>query len=107
MPSNNYDTLNNTLSVGAIVAIVVCSVIGLFICIICIIVVVCIIKFFNRPRYPIQQGVVLQHPHQYPSNAPPQYPYNLTSVSNYPPPYQTLPPPYNAPASDYTKPPYT
>ncbi|CAF0829907.1 unnamed protein product [Rotaria sp. Silwood1] len=107
MSSNNYDTINKTLSVGAIVAIVVSSIIGLIICVTFIIVVVCIIKFCNRPRYPIHQGIVLQSPYQYVSDASPQYPSNMTSVSNYPPSYSTVPPPYNAPASDYTKPPYT
>ncbi|CAF0823301.1 unnamed protein product [Rotaria sordida] len=107
MSSSNYDTISKALSVGAIVAIVVGSVIGLIVLITCIIVIVCLIKYCNRPRYPIGQGAVLQYPYQYPSNAPPQYPSNMTSVANYPPPYQPVPPPYNAPASDSTKSPYT
>jgi hypothetical protein len=107
MSSQNIDSIGKTVSTGIIVAVVLSSIFGLALCIGAIVVIVCIIKRCNRPRYPINQGMVLQPSYPYPHSMETQYPYNTTSVANYPPAYQSVPPPYNAPASDYTKAPYT
>jgi hypothetical protein len=107
MSSRDIDSLSNALSTGVIVAIVIGSIIGLALCIGSIIIIVCIIKHCNRPSRLGTQGMVLQQPNSYPHSWTANYPPDITSVANYPPAYPSLPPPYTASASDYTKPPYT
>jgi len=100
----DYESITNTLTTGAIIAIVVGSVCGLIFLIGIIICIVCIVKRSNRSRAVATQGMVLQQPqpYQYPQSWSNQYPPNMTSVANYPPsPYQPTAPPYAAPAQNY------
>jgi len=108
MSSNGYDSIANAVSTGSIIAIVIGTICGLAFCIGCIVVVICIIKHGNRRRYPTQ-GMVLRQPQPQPYIHPwtTDYPPNTTSVSNYPPQYQSDPPPYTASASAPMKSPYT
>ncbi len=103
MPSDDDEGF---LSTGVIVAVVVGSVIGFAICIVFFVILVALIKHRSRPRQPPSAlGMVPQQPYQYPypHSWATQYPPNITSVSNDPPPYNSVPPPYTAPAkSPYT-----
>ena len=108
MAKDDFDSITNALSTGAIVAIVIGSLIGLAVFIAVIVIIICVIKHCNRPRYPATQGIILQpQPYPYPHSLINQYPPNITSVSNYPPPYQSVPPPYTASAPESNKSPYT
>lgn len=107
MGSDNYDTISNVLSTGTIVAIVIGAIIGLATCIGFIVIVICIIKNCNQRRDPRGQGIVLQPTYPYPHSWTTQYPPNTTSVANYPPSYESLPPPYTASAPDPMKSQYT
>jgi len=100
MSSDNIDEFANKLSTGVIIAVVISSIVGLAICIGIIVLIVCIIKQCSRPSYPRHQGMVLQQPYSYPypQSWTSQYPPNMTSVSNYPPAYESVPPPYTASA---------
>ena len=90
------DSLVSALSTGTLIAIIISSIIGLAICIGFIVLLICLIKHCSKSRGIGSQGMVLQ-PHPYPHSWTTQYPSNMTSVSNYPPPYQSVPPPYTAP----------
>lgn len=98
----------DALSTGAIVAIVIGAIIALAVCIGFIVILVCIVNHCNRPKHPHPQGMALQQPYSYSNTWSSQYPPNMTTVSNYPPSYESAPPPYTAPApSEPTKSPYT
>ena len=111
MPPDDSDTLSNILSAGAIAAIVVGSVIGLAICIIFFVILGSLIKHCCRPKRPLTQSLGLRQPYSYsyPHSWTTEYPPNITSVSNDPPPppYHSVPPPYTASAPDPPKSPYT
>lgn len=109
MPVSDIDDIADVLSKGTIIAIVVSSVIGVALLIVFIVILICIINRCNKPRHPQTQGIILQQPYSYTQTWPTQYPQNLTSVSNYPPPYESVPPPYTAPSApvEATKSPYT
>lgn len=97
-----YDLQNVTdnISTGVIIAIVISSIVGLAICIGVITIIICIIRQCSRPRHPPHQGIILQQPysHPHPQSWTTQYPPNITSVANYPPAYESVPPPYTASA---------
>jgi hypothetical protein len=111
MGSDDPETLSNILSAGAIAAIVVGSVIGFALCIIFFGILGSLIKHCSRPRRPRTQSPVLRHPYPYPYPYPhswaTQYPPDVTSISNDPPPYHSVPPPYTASAPAPPKSPYT
>jgi len=108
MSSSNFYNIDNALSVGTIIAIVIGSVIGLAVLIGAIIAIVCIVKNLNRSKTIAAQGMVLQQSQSYPySNSwSNQYPPNITSVSNYPPAYAPSAPPYTTSLQNYDKPAY-
>jgi hypothetical protein len=107
----SYNTINNAVATGTIVAIVVGSFVGL---VIFITIIVCIIKRSNR-RNIAAQGMILQQaqPYPYPQTWQNQYPPNATSVANYPPMYATAGPPNTVNMTNYPQmyptvgPPYT
>ena len=95
MSISKSDSLVNVLTTGTIIAIVISVIIGLAICIGLAVILVCLIKHCSKSNVVAVEGVVLE-PYSYPQSWTTQYPPNLTSVSHYPPPYQSLPPPYTA-----------
>jgi MFS superfamily sulfate permease-like transporter len=97
-----YYSVSNTLTTGAIIAIVVGSVVGLAILIGVIIAIVCVIKQINRSNNIRRQGMIVQPAPPYPQSWPNQYPPNTTSIANYPP----SAPPYTASAPSYATPNY-
>jgi hypothetical protein len=103
------DSISKFLSTGAIVAIVIGSIIGFAICIVFFVILVSLVRHCSQSRHSRTQGRVLQQQYQYPypHSWATQYPPDITSVSNDPPPYQSVPPPYTASSVGPTKPPYT
>lgn len=108
MSSSSFNAITNALSIGAIVAIVVGSVIGLAILIGSIIAIVCIVKHLNRSKSVGTRGMILQQPqpYPYPQSWSNQYPPTITSVANYPPEYPPTAPPYTASSQIYDNPAY-
>jgi hypothetical protein len=102
MTSSTYNTINNALTIGTIISIVVGSVIGFVVLIGAIIFIICIIKHLNRSKNIGRQGRILQpaQTYPYPQSWSNQYPSNITSVANYPP----TDPPYIASAPNYFSP---
>lgn len=103
MSTNKYESLANALTTGTIIGIVISAIIGLAICIGLFILLVCLIKHCAKSSVIAVESAALE-PYPYPHSWTSQYPPNITSVSNYPPPYQSLPPPYTATASRSNKP---
>jgi ATP/ADP translocase len=90
------ETISNTYTTGAIIAIAVGAFIGLVIIIAVIIAIVCIIKHMKRSNNVRSQGMILQPTQPY------QYPPNTMSVANYP----MTTAPYTASAPNYAQPNY-
>ncbi|CAF0991252.1 unnamed protein product [Rotaria sordida] len=100
MSSSNFNTISKVLTTGTIIAIVAGSITGLALLIATIVIIICIVKHLNRSRNVAAGGMILQpsQPYSYPSSWSYQYPPNMTSVANYPPPYQSAVPSYTTAA---------
>jgi len=96
MSYSYYNTVDNALTTGTIIAIAVGSAIGLVVFIATIVIIICIIKRINRTKNITRQGMILQpaQPYPYPQPWPNQNQPNTFAVANYPPISQTTAPPY-------------
>ncbi|CAF1062588.1 unnamed protein product [Adineta steineri] len=102
MTTPNLSTVNDFISSGAIVAIILGSIFGLALCVGTIIIIICIIKHRNQSRCPIIDQMSSQQTYAYPHSWASLYPPETTSITNYPSVYDS-PPPYVASTSDYVK----
>ncbi|CAF4082656.1 unnamed protein product, partial [Rotaria sp. Silwood1] len=98
--TSSLDAREKVLTAGNIIVIVVGTISGLALLIVVITMILCIVKHSNRSRNVTIREIILEKPQLYPNihSWPNQYPSNLTSVANYPPPNQSTVPPYTATA---------
>ncbi|CAF3076161.1 unnamed protein product [Rotaria socialis] len=113
MSTFDYESINKTITTGAIVALVVSTVFGFILCIGTIIIIVCLIKRCNQSSRSRVHEAVLHQPFHYSNYSLPQNSFNTTSTTDHPPVYLSAPPPYqiallsnNVPNSGFMKPPY-
>jgi hypothetical protein len=100
MSTHDIDSGEKVLSAGVIVAIVIGAIFLATFCVGTMVVVVCLIRHWNRSRYPATQAVVLRPAYVSPHACT----WNTPMVANYSAFYQSVPPPYTASTAAYVKP---